>query len=632
MRMSRFFKILVILSIALHSNQGYSGEMTPVGSVKAPPSGLANPAAVYCSDLGYSYDILETAEGQVGICTFPEGLSCDAWDFLVGKCGQAHSICAKRGFKVETRSDGNDMYSQEYGVCVTKDGKEIGSVSAFSNLESKSTGGCLKEAPKMTGEESDVDESDVDEDTSETLTALPTSFDWRKQPKGNYLTNIKDQGKCGSCWAFSAVGTTEAALNIAANKVGNNYDLSEQYLVSDCHSFSGYQTCCGGWHDIALNYIRTNGIPDEACMKYVDGGAGLSNNGCSCSDEGVCNSICNYRSGNNCSDKTCSDRCSDWSTRLKKINSTGAVSSDRDTIKSNLINKGPLVASLRMNGSFTNGVYSCSVDSPANHSVVIVGYNDAGQYWIIRNSWGLFWNWGGYFKVGYGECSVEKDVFYATVTETGSGFNSQFNGSTSDWSSVKGAWTNYSSMYYRSTGLSNTGASAKHTGAYGNFTYEVRMKRTGETNLANRIIIRGNPASLGSTNLWKPSYAFQYVNMGLFSVFEMTSTGGTIALKNWTSSEAIVKNGWNTLKVVANGSSLKYYINDKLVWTGADSTLATGQVGFGFYRKTSSGTLDVDWAKLTVITPSSLSSATHNIYEEVFPGYEVPGGDHNQSR
>lgn len=206
------------------------------------------------------------------------------------------------------------------------------------------------------------------------------------------------------------------------------------------------------------------------------------------------------------------------------------------------------------------------------------------------------------------------------------GFNSQFNGSTTGWSTVKGAWTNFASMYYRSAGLANHFASAKHINSYRNFTYQVKMKRTGTcTGCANRIIIRGNPSALSSIYSWRPSYAFQYSNTGEFSVFEVDSAGNAVALKTWTTHSAIVPNGWNTLKVVVSGSSLKFYINGTLVWNGTDSTLTSGKVGFGFYRDSTTGTLDVDWAKLT------LGAADENPFEIVVPGEELIGGDENMS-
>jgi hypothetical protein len=208
-----------------------------------------------------------------------------------------------------------------------------------------------------------------------------------------------------------------------------------------------------------------------------------------------------------------------------------------------------------------------------------------------------------------------------------SNFFNSFNGSSSGWSPVTGSWVIGSSAYYQSNGLANTGASAKHTGKYGDTTFTVRMKRTGIcATCANRIILRGNPLSLFSTNWWKPAYYFQYANNGQFSVYEATSGSTTIALKGWTSSAAIVKNGWNTLKVIAVGRYLRFYINNTLVWSGYDSTLLTGQVGVGLFRDGYAGTLYVDSAS-AYNTPT----ADLNIIEDVAPGVEMNGGSIDQS-
>jgi hypothetical protein len=209
----------------------------------------------------------------------------------------------------------------------------------------------------------------------------------------------------------------------------------------------------------------------------------------------------------------------------------------------------------------------------------------------------------------------------------GNNFYNTFNTVSSGWSAVTGSWALGSSAYYQSNGLANTGASAKQSSKFGDVTYEVRLYRTGTcTSCANRIIIRGNPASLFSTNKWKPSYYFQYSNDGQFSVYEGTSAGTEVALKGWTSSSTIIKNGWNTLKVIAVGSSLKFYINGTLVWSGTDTTLQVGQLGFGFFRDAATGTLKVDWAK-----GSNTPTADFNMFEEVAPGDEIGGGTIDQA-
>jgi hypothetical protein len=66
-------------------------------------------------------------------------------------------------------------------------------------------------------------------------------------------------------------------------------------------------------------------------------------------------------------------------------------------------------------GYFDGDIYRCTNDSGINHGVIIAGYNDAGGYWIVKNSWGSYWGNGGYFKVGYGECAIGQFVTYADV-------------------------------------------------------------------------------------------------------------------------------------------------------------------------------------------------------------------------
>ena len=153
------------------------------------------------------------------------------------------------------------------------------------------------------------------------------------------------------------------------------------------------------------------------------------------------------------------------------------------------------------------------------------------------------------------------------------------------------------------------------------------MKRFGTaTTWANYLSIRGNPYSLDTSGRWKPVYNFQYTNSGLFSVWEVTSAGGVVTLKGWTTSAAIVKNGWNTLKVVAVGTSLKYYINNVLVWTGADSTLRTGQVGLGLYRDATAASLYVNYAVLQTTPTADMKMVDLKAVEKVEGGVEIPGG------
>jgi putative hemolysin len=65
------------------------------------PIGMANPASVYCQELGYKLKMRETEEGTIGVCIFPDGEECEEWDFLSGRCGQEYSFCVKEGYTLK---------------------------------------------------------------------------------------------------------------------------------------------------------------------------------------------------------------------------------------------------------------------------------------------------------------------------------------------------------------------------------------------------------------------------------------------------------------------------------------------------------------------------------------------------
>jgi len=212
------------------------------------------------------------------------------------------------------------------------------------------------------------------------------------------MTPVKDQGGCGSCWAFSAVGTLEAVLNVDAGNPDLGLDLSEQYLVTDCH---GTGSCAGGNGWSALNYILGEGIPDEDCLPYRDGGPD------GCKGFPGCSLICTYRTGG-CSDYQCSDRCANWSERLQTLREIIYIPSDKTAIKEALIEHGPLSVWVSTSGQFDpEGIYRCEDNSSCNHLVVLVGWNDTPGYWILKNSWSTGFQDGGYYKVAYDTCAVQ---------------------------------------------------------------------------------------------------------------------------------------------------------------------------------------------------------------------------------
>jgi len=382
--------------------------------------GMGNPSAVYCQDLGYEFGTINEETGERGICIFSEDQQCDAWQFLGGTCGEQYSYCAQQGYNSALEDDPPGS-ARSSVMCVDDNYQAIGPALELMELHEKSLGNNVS-----------LDESEPLKQSPQLFPAVldfspPTSFDWRNN-NGNWLTLVRNQASCGSCWAFAAVGVAEAAIKISRGNPAINPDLSEQYLVTDCQPapYGGnYQNCCGGYTRQALYYIRDQGIPDESCLPYIDG---TSYDGSKCTGSAnprVCGSGCANNNSVECSDRTCTDRCSDWSDRLETIAEVSLKVFDPDPIikqtmiKQYLIEYGPLAASMRVESTLYSWgdfsvPYTCQ-STGTNHGVVIVGYQDVGDsgYWIIRNSWGSGFGDGGYFRIGYRECQIESSVYAA---------------------------------------------------------------------------------------------------------------------------------------------------------------------------------------------------------------------------
>ena len=260
------------------------------------------------------------------------------------------------------------------------------SVSKLSHEERKMRLGVVKGHTPDTSPLAATAPSDV--------TALPPTLDWRNYNGGNWVTPVRNQGNCGSCWAFAVAANLESSTLIKNNTPGIDLDLTEQILVS-C---SGAGSCGGGWPASASDYIRNTGLPGESCYPYT------ASNG------------------------TCSSACANWQASAYKISGWSYVTTSSptvDAIKNALSTYGPVNTQMQVYSDFFyygSGIYHYATGTyQGGHAILIVGYDDANQCFICKNSWGTGWGEAGFFRIGYSELnSVTQFGDYTIAYQNGS--------------------------------------------------------------------------------------------------------------------------------------------------------------------------------------------------------------------
>jgi len=211
--------------------------------------------------------------------------------------------------------------------------------------------------------------------------AVPDKKDWRDE---GAVQRVKDQGQCGSCWAFGTVGALEGQQFLVN---GNLPDCSEQQLVDCDHQSSG---CGGGLEIWAYDYIidqGSHGLDTQDSYPYTarDGSCKTDITG---DDKNVCVTIKNHK----------------------------AIDRTEDALKKAIAEIGPVNVGVYAStwSHYSGGIFDESCHGSINHAVLGVGYDTAAGFWIIKNSWGTSWGEDGYIRLVMGKniCSMADDCLY----------------------------------------------------------------------------------------------------------------------------------------------------------------------------------------------------------------------------
>lgn len=204
---------------------------------------------------------------------------------------------------------------------------------------------------------------------AETIACSPTAPEWDWRSAGG-TTDVRDQDGCGSCWAFATIGAFEGSYRL--RNFGVQINASEQ----DVLNCSGAGTCGGGW--FAFDYLIKTGVTSETSYPYTATDAA----------------------------------CKSPMTRPYAAVAWAYVDGSLPTvaqIKEAMCQYGPIAAAVRATPLFqgyAGGVFNEHDTGSINHAIVLAGWDDSKQVWLLKNSWGPTWGENGYMWISYDSNSV----------------------------------------------------------------------------------------------------------------------------------------------------------------------------------------------------------------------------------
>ncbi|HEX7503576.1 MAG TPA: C1 family peptidase, partial [Acidobacteriota bacterium] len=232
---------------------------------------------------------------------------------------------------------------------------------------------------------------------------LPAAFDWRNYNGHSYIGAVRNQGNCGSCYAFGASAAAEGVYNYANGLYGTSCaDFSESFIIWCLGSMDSYKNhfsgCAGADYDyMELEALVQEGTINESYFPYTYPDPG----------------------------------CTHWSYPRTKFAEWHRIPcSDIAAIKTAIMTYGVIDVAVNVDSAFqgySGGIYeNTSTTCPGspcdytttNHAVALVGWNDADGAWILRNSWGPSWGENGYMRIKYTSARVACEATYLVYSVT----------------------------------------------------------------------------------------------------------------------------------------------------------------------------------------------------------------------